>query len=174
MPYLGALSRLALSVDAVKPSHIARDGSVAMVDVSRKRVTSRRARAEALVRMGRVAREALQKATLPKGDAFVTAQIAGIMAAKQTAALIPLTHPLPLSSIDVRFDWQPDGALRVEAEARTSAQTGVEMEAMVAVAIAALTIYDMSKSLDKGITIESVRLLQKSGGKSGTWHSTSR
>lgn len=153
----------------MKPSHIARDGSVAMVDVSRKRVTSRQARAEALVRMGRAAREALQKATLPKGDAFVTAQLAGIMAAKQTAALIPLTHPLPLTSVDVRFDWRPDGALRIEAQARTSAQTGVEMEAMVAAAIAALTIYDMSKSLDKGITIESVRLLQKSGGKSGKW-----
>jgi cyclic pyranopterin phosphate synthase len=155
----------------VKPSHIGRDGSVAMVDVSRKRVTSRYARAEAVVRMSGKAREALQKATLPKGDALVTAQLAGIMAAKQTAALIPLTHTLPLSSVDVRFDWRPDGALRVQAEARTSAQTGVEMEAMLAAAIAALTIYDMSKSLDKGITIESVRLLRKSGGKSGTWHS---
>jgi cyclic pyranopterin phosphate synthase len=142
-----------------------------MVDVSRKRVTSRYARAEAVVRMSGKAREALQKATLPKGDALVTAQLAGIMAAKQTAALIPLTHTLPLSSVDVRFDWRPDGALRVQAEARTSAQTGVEMEAMLAAAIAALTIYDMSKSLDKGITIESVRLLRKSGGKSGTWHS---
>lgn len=155
----------------MKPSHVARDGSVAMVDVSRKRVTSRQARAEALVRMGRAAREALQKATLRKGDAFVTAQLAGIMAAKQTAALIPLTHPLPLTSVDVRFDWRPDGALRVQAQARTSAQTGVEMEAMVAAAIAALTIYDMSKSLDKSIIIESVRLLEKSGGKSGTWRS---
>ena len=163
---MGALPRLAVGFDAVKPSHIARDGSVAMVDVSRKRVTSRYARAEALVTMSRAAREALQHATLSKGDAFVTAQLAGIMAAKQTATLSPLTHPLPLTSIDVRFDWRADGALRVEAEARTSAQTGVEMEAMVAAAIAALTIYDMSKSLDKSITIASVRLLQKSGGKS--------
>jgi cyclic pyranopterin monophosphate synthase len=153
----------------VKPSHVARDGSVAMVDVSRKRSTSRTAHAEALVRMTPRAQTALKRAMLPKGDAFVTAQIAGIMAAKRTAELIPLTHPLPLSRIDVRFEWQNDGALRVEAEARTTAQTGVEMEAMVAASIAALTIYDMSKSLDKGITIETVRLLSKTGGKSGTW-----
>ena len=91
------------------------------------------------------------------------------MAAKQTATLIPLAHPLPLSSVDVRFEWRADGLLRVEAQARTTARTGVEMEAMIAASVAALTIYDMSKSLDKGITIESVRLLNKSGGKSGTW-----
>ncbi len=137
-----------------------------MVDVSTKRVTSRAARAEALVRMSASARAALRGATLAKGDAFVTAQIAGIAAAKQTSVLIPLAHPLPLSSVDVRFEWRRDGALRVESEARTSARTGVEMEAMVAAAIAALTIYDMSKALDKGITIETVRLLSKSGGKS--------
>jgi cyclic pyranopterin monophosphate synthase len=153
----------------MRPSHIARDGSVAMVDVSAKRVSSRYACAEALVRMNPAARSALRAATLPKGDAFVTAQIAGIMAAKRTAQLIPLAHPLPLSSVDVRFDWRRDGALRVEAQARTAARTGVEMEAMVAASIAALTIYDMSKALDKAITIESVRLLRKSGGKSGPW-----
>ncbi len=158
----------------MKPSHIARDGSVAMVDVSSKAPSSRYARAEALVRMSAAARTALQAATLPKGDALVAAQIAGILAAKQTATLIPLTHSLPLSSVDVRFDWRRDGALRVEARARTTAQTGVEMEAMVAVSIAALTVYDMSKSLDKGITIETVRLLHKSGGKSGSWKRESR
>jgi cyclic pyranopterin monophosphate synthase len=162
---LGSLSERA----TVKPSHITRDGGIAMVDVSRKTPTSRFARAEALVRMNPAAQAALRAATLPKGDALVTAQVAGIMAAKQTAALIPLTHPLPLSSVDVRFDWRRDGVLRVEAEARTTARTGVEMEAMVAASIAALTIYDMSKSLDKGITIEGVRLLRKSGGKSGSW-----
>jgi cyclic pyranopterin monophosphate synthase len=150
----------------VKPSHIARDGSVAMVDVGRKNVSSRHARAEALVRINAAARKALQQATLPKGDAFVTAQVAGIMAAKQTAALIPLTHTLPLDSVQVRFEWRDDGFLRVETEARTTARTGVEMEAMVAAAVAALTIYDMSKSLDKGIAIEAIRLLRKSGGKS--------
>jgi cyclic pyranopterin monophosphate synthase len=150
----------------MKPSHIKRDGSVTMVDVSAKSVTARAACAEAFVRMSSAARNALRAATLPKGDALVAAQIAGIMAAKQTAALIPLTHPLPLSNVDVHFEWRVDGTLRVEAEARTAARTGVEMEAMVAAAIAALTIYDMSKALDKAITIESVRLVSKSGGKS--------
>ncbi len=151
----------------MKPSHIARDGSVAMVDVSDKHPSSRYALAEALVRMSPAAQAALRSATLPKGDALVTAQVAGILAAKQTAGLIPLAHPLPLSSVDVRFNWRGDGVLRVEAEARTTARTGVEMEAMVAVCIAALTIYDMSKALDKTITIEGVKLLRKSGGKSG-------
>jgi len=119
--------------------------------------------------MSSAAQAALKAATLPKGDAFVAAQVAGIMAAKRTAELIPLTHPLPLSRVDVRFEWRGDGTLRVEAEARTTARTGVEMEAMVAVSIAALTIYDMSKSLDKGITIDTVRLLRKTGGKSASW-----
>jgi cyclic pyranopterin phosphate synthase len=145
-----------------------------MVDVSGKNVTLRSACAQALIRMSAEAAAALRAATLPKGDAFVTAQVAGIMAAKQTAALIPLTHPLPLESVGVRFEWCRDGALRVEAEASTSARTGVEMEAMVAASIAALTIYDMSKSLDKSISIESVRLLSKSGGKSGTWSAKGR
>ncbi len=140
-----------------------------MVDISKKAVTQRSARAEALVRMNPAAVAALKRATLPKGDAFVTAQLAGIMAAKQTAALIPLAHPLPLSSVDVRFNWGSDGLLHVEAEVRTTARTGVEMEAMVAASVAALTIYDMSKALDKGITIEVVRLLHKRGGKSGQW-----
>jgi cyclic pyranopterin phosphate synthase len=167
VPHLGALSRFARAID-VKPSHIARDGSIAMVDVSARSASARSACAEALVRMKPAVRAALQEATLPKGDALVAAQIAGIMAAKQTSALIPLTHPLPLNSIDVRFDWRGD-VLRVEAEARTTATTGVEMEAMVAACIAALTIYDMAKALDKGIEIQSVRLLRKSGGKTGKW-----
>jgi cyclic pyranopterin phosphate synthase len=140
-----------------------------MVDVSSKAESARGARAEAIVRMSAAARDALRDAALPKGDAFVAAQLAGIMAAKQTATLIPLAHPLPLTSVDVRFEWMNDGGLRVDARARTVAQTGVEMEAMVAASVAALTIYDMAKSLDKSITIESVRLLEKSGGKSGHW-----
>jgi cyclic pyranopterin phosphate synthase len=152
-----------------KPSHIAADGTISMVDVSAKAHTLRVARAQALVRMSPKARAALEEATLSKGDAFVAAQIAGIMAAKQTGTLIPLAHPLPLSQVDVQFRFDDDGALCVEATARTTAQTGVEMEAMVAASIAALTIYDMTKSLDKGITIERVRLLEKSGGKSGHW-----
>jgi len=140
-----------------------------MVDVSGKAASARTARAEARVRMSPAAQTALREATLPKGDAFVTAQIAGIMAAKQTANLIPLAHPLPLAKVDVRFEWADDGSLRIEAEAVTTAQTGVEMEAMVAAGVAALTIYDMTKAVDKGITIEGIRLLEKSGGKSGTW-----
>jgi cyclic pyranopterin phosphate synthase len=152
-----------------KPSHIAADGSISMVDVSGKAASARTARAEARVRMSPAAQTALREATLPKGDAFVTAQIAGIMAAKQTANLIPLAHPLPLAKVDVRFEGADDGSLRIEAEAVTTAQTGVEMEAMVAAGVAALTIYDMTKAVDKGITIEGIRLLEKSGGKSGTW-----
>lgn len=153
----------------MKLSHVAANGSLSMVDVSDKRPSTRIARAEALVRMNVAARSALRAATLSKGDAFVAAQLAGIMAAKQTSWLIPLTHPLPLASVEVHFAWQRNGALRIESQARTAAQTGVEMEALVAASIAALTIYDMTKALDKGITIESVRLLAKSGGKSGTW-----
>lgn len=140
-----------------------------MVDVSGKAPTLRTARAEARVRFPANCAQALRDATLQKGDAFVTAQIAGVMAAKQAASLIPLAHPLPLSKVDVTFDWPSDDVLRVEAFASTNAQTGVEMEAMVAASVAALTIYDMSKAIDKGITIESVRLLEKTGGKSGHW-----
>ena len=149
-----------------KPSHIQADGRISMVDVSSKPVTARTARAQALVRMSPQAAQALRDATLPKGDAFVAAQVAGIMAAKQTASLIPLAHPLPLAHVDVSFAWQDEEVLRIEAEATTSAQTGVEMEAMVAASIAALTIYDMTKAVDKGIVVENVRLLSKTGGKS--------
>jgi cyclic pyranopterin phosphate synthase len=151
-----------------KPSHITSDGSVSMVDVSAKAVSLRTARAGARVRMSADAARALRDATLAKGDAFVTAQLAGIMAAKRTGELIPLAHPLPLAQVEVRFAWDDD-VLEVEATARTSAQTGVEMEAMVAASIAALTIYDMTKAVDKGIVVESVRLLEKTGGKSGHW-----
>jgi cyclic pyranopterin monophosphate synthase len=155
-----------------RPSHIAADGSVTMVDVGAKGVTRRIARASALVRLPPRAAEALRTATLPKGDAFVTAQIAGIFAAKRTGELIPLCHPLPLDAVDVRFTWDGEGVLRIEAQATTSAKTGVEMEALVAASVAALTIYDMCKSVDKGIVIEQVRLLAKSGGKSGDWKAT--
>ena len=140
-----------------------------MVDVSSKPVTARTARAEALVRMSLPAAQALRDATLPKGDAFVAAQLAGVMAAKATGTLIPLAHPLPLAYVDVSFAWAGDDVLRIETVAGTTAQTGVEMEAMVAASVAALTIYDMTKAVDKGITIESVRLISKTGGKSGDW-----
>lgn len=140
-----------------------------MVDVSAKASTERLARAQAIVHFNAAAAQALRAATTPKGDAFVAAQIAGIMAAKQTANLIPLAHPLPLASVDVTFHWLDGERLAVEATARTSARTGVEMEAMTAVAVAALTLYDMTKALDKSIVIEAVRLLEKRGGKSGVW-----
>ncbi len=152
-----------------KPSHFADDGSIFMVDVSGKAATARSARAQARIRLGPDAAAALREATLTKGDAFATAQIAGIMAAKQTPALIPLTHGIPLAKVDVTFSWDGD-VLVIEAAASTVAQTGVEMEAMVAAAVSALTIYDMAKAVEKGIVIESVRLLEKTGGKSGTWH----
>ncbi len=152
-----------------KLSHIVAKGSLSMVDVSTKPPTLRAARAQADVCMSAGAQAALQSAMLAKGDAFVAAQVAGIFAAKQTASLIPLAHPIPLSSVDVTFHWGKQGTLTVEAIARTSAQTGVEMEAMVAVSIAALTIYDMTKSVDKAVVIQAVRLLEKSGGKSGAW-----
>jgi len=142
-----------------------------MVDVGAKDVTRRTARACALVRLPPRAAEALRRATLPKGDAFVAAQIAGILAAKRTGELIPLCHPLALDAVDVRFSWSGDDVLRIETQATTSSKTGVEMEAMVAASVAALTIYDMCKSVDKGIVIEQVRLLEKTGGKSGDWSS---
>ena len=153
-----------------RPSHIAADGSVTMLDVGAKGVTRRTARACALVRLPPAAAEALRSATLPKGDAFVAAQIAGIFAAKRTGELIPLCHPLPLDAVEVRFAWDSDTVLRIETQATTSAKTGVEMEAMVAASVAALTIYDMCKSVDKGIVVEQTRLLEKTGGKSGDWH----
>jgi cyclic pyranopterin phosphate synthase len=152
-----------------RPSHVAADGSVTMVDVGAKTVTRRTARACALVRLPPAAAAALRAATLPKGDAFVAAQIAGILAAKRTGDLIPLCHPLPVDAVSVAFAWDDDAVLRIETEATTSAKTGVEMEAMVAASVAALTIYDMCKSVDKGIVIETVRLLAKTGGKSGDW-----
>jgi cyclic pyranopterin phosphate synthase len=140
-----------------------------MVDVGAKEETQRFALAQALVRMSPQCEDALRAATLAKGDAFVAAQIAGIMAAKQTSQLIPLAHPLPLSSVEVRFAWPERGLLEIRATARTTARTGVELEAMTAAAIAALTIYDMAKSIEKGIVVESIRLLEKRGGKSGSW-----
>ena len=137
-----------------------------MVDVSAKIPTRRTARAQARVRLGSGAAAALRGATLEKGDAFAAAQLAGVLAAKQTPMLIPLAHAIPLSQVTVTFDWDGD-VLVVDASAVTTAQTGVEMEAMTAAAVAALTIYDMTKAVSKGVTIESLRLMEKTGGKSG-------
>jgi cyclic pyranopterin phosphate synthase len=141
-----------------------------MVDVGHKAASLRTAEAEAHVRMQPATAEALRTATLPKGDAFVAAQIAGILAAKQTGSLIPLAHTLPLSTVEVEFSWAAPATLRIAARAVTTGQTGVEMEALVAASVAALTIYDMCKALEKGMVIETVRLLSKTGGKSGDWH----
>jgi len=152
-----------------RPAHLAADGTVTMVDVGAKPTTERYAHARAGVRMSLASESALREHALPKGDAFVAAQLGGIMAAKQTANLIPLAHPLPLSSVDVRFSWAAPGLLQIDATARTSAQTGVEMEAMTAAAVAALIVYDMTKSIERGIAIESVRLIEKRGGSRGDW-----
>jgi cyclic pyranopterin monophosphate synthase len=150
-------------------SHVRADGSLAMVDVGAKPSTARTARAEARVRMNAAAAEALRAATLAKGDAFAAAQLAGIMAAKRTDELIPLAHPLAIGAVDVAFGWDDVTTLRITSRATTVGPTGVEMEAMVAASVAALTIYDMCKALDKGIVIEQVRLIEKTGGKSGDW-----
>jgi len=135
-----------------------------MVDVGAKDVTDRRAVAAATVRVSPATIEAIRAGDAPKGDVIGTARIAGIQAAKRTAEMIPLCHPLPLSFADVRITVGED-RVEIEAEARTSAQTGVEMEALTAASVAALTVYDMVKGIERGVTIESVRLLEKTGGK---------
>jgi cyclic pyranopterin phosphate synthase len=141
-----------------------------MVDVGAKPVTERRAVAEALIRMEPSTAAAVVAGDAPKGDVIGTARIAGIQAAKRTAELIPLCHPLPLSYVDVEIEVDgPAGTAIIRAEARTSGQTGVEMEAMTACSVAALTFYDMVKGLERGVEIAEVMLVEKSGGKSGTW-----
>ncbi len=139
-------------------SHVDEAGSVRMVDVGEKPVSRRRARARASVRM--TGETAARLRDLPKGDALATAQLAGIMAAKRTAELIPLCHPLPLTHVAVELSVA-EAAVEIEAEAETTAQTGVEMEALVAASVAALTVYDMAKAIDKEMSIETVRLVEK-------------
>ena len=149
-------------------SHIDEQGRVAMVDTSAKQASARRAVASARVLMSPGTVEAVRARRTPKGDPLETARVAGIMAAKRTAELIPLCHPLPLTHVEVRAELDDEG-VRIEAEAATTAQTGVEMEALTAAAIAALTVYDMCKAVERGITITDVRLEEKTGGKSGAW-----
>ena len=139
-----------------------------MVDVTGKEPTRRFARAEAFVMMSSSTLKLLRGNALPKGNALETARIAGIQAAKKTSDLIPLCHPLPLTHVDVSITIVR-GGVRLESTASTKAETGVEMEALAAAAIAALTLYDMCKAVEKGISIEKVRLLEKTGGKSGHW-----
>jgi cyclic pyranopterin phosphate synthase len=151
-----------------KLSHVDEQGRIRMVDTGGKEISSRRAVASARVLMKTETLQALREHRTPKGDPLETARLAGIMAAKKTAELIPLCHPLPLTHIDVQVDLG-DGGVLLKAEVSTNAQTGVEMEALTAVSIAALTIYDMCKALDKGITITDISLESKSGGKSGDY-----
>jgi cyclic pyranopterin monophosphate synthase len=149
-------------------SHVDAGGRVRMVDVGEKPVSDREAIARGTIRMSRRAIGQIRAGAVKKGDPLQAARVAGIMAAKQTAALIPLCHPLPLSSVQVELTPMTRG-YSIEARVRTRAQTGVEMEALTAVAVAALTIYDMVKAVDKAMTIEGICLVRKTGGRSGTY-----
>ena len=154
-------------------SHLDDQGRARMVDVGGKPESERRAVAEAVVAMGLETLDAIVEDGVPKGDVIATAQLAGIMAAKRTHELIPLCHPLSLTH--VRVDIEPDSGLpgvRITAEARLRGRTGVEMEALTAASVAALTVYDMCKAIDRGMEITDVRLLLKEGGRSGTWRRT--
>jgi cyclic pyranopterin monophosphate synthase len=161
--------RHAVRVDRL--THLDEQGNARMVDVGAKAVTGRRAVARATVRMSPETARAVLAGDAPKGDVLGTAKLAGIMAAKRTDELIPLCHSLPLSFAGVEADVDADaGVITLTAEARTEAKTGVEMEALTAASIAALTVYDMVKGLEKGVEIAEVVLLEKTGGKSGDWH----
>ncbi len=151
-----------------KLTHLDESGAAHMVDVSAKADTVREAVAEGRITMNSAAFSAIRDGTAKKGDVLATARIAGIMAAKKTSELIPLCHPLALSKVSVDFTFEVDG-IRVSALARLTGQTGVEMEAMTAASVALLTLYDMAKALDKAMVISGVRLLSKTGGKSGDW-----
>lgn len=147
-------------------THLDEGGAARMVDISAKAATRREAVAEGRISVSAEALDAIRSATLKKGDAVATARIAGIMAAKQTAQLIPLCHPLPIDAVNVEIEIEDEG-VRVTARVVTTHGTGVEMEALTAVSVALLTIYDTAKALDRRMTIHGVRLLEKSGGRSG-------
>ncbi len=149
-------------------SHVDKAGCVKMVDVGAKRVTRREAVAQGVITIAPDALALIRDGRIAKGDPLQTARVAGIMAAKRTAELIPLCHPLPLSHVEVTLHAESTGYV-IEATARTTAQTGVEMEALTAVSVAALTIYDMVKAVDKTMVIGDVRLMTKTGGRSGTY-----
>jgi len=150
-------------------SHLDAAGAARMVDVSDKSETARTATAEAIVRMRPETLALIQQGGMPKGDVLATARIAGIMAAKRTPDLIPLCHPLPITGVTLDLEPSGDDALVIRASVKTTGKTGVEMEALTAASIAALTVYDMCKAVEKGMRIESVRLIEKHGGKSGDW-----
>ena len=148
-------------------THLDSQGRASMVDVTDKTVTAREATAEARVRMRPETLQMIQAGGHPKGDVFAVARIAGIQAAKKTSDLIPLCHPLMLTSVKVELSAEGEDTVHIVARCKLAGQTGVEMEALTAASVAALTIYDMCKAVDRGMTIESVRLLEKLGGKSG-------
>lgn len=149
-------------------THLEEDGAARMVDVSAKPATAREATATGRITMSAEAAGAIREGAVKKGDVLAVARVAGIMAAKRTADLIPLCHPLPLTGVTLDLVVEGDG-VAVTATARTTHATGVEMEAMTAVSVALLTIYDMAKAIDRGMVIGEVRLLAKSGGRSGDW-----
>jgi len=150
-------------------SHFDDKGASRMVDTTAKAESDRTARASALVRMNPTTLQLIRGRTAAKGDVREVARLAGIMAAKKTSELIPLCHPLPLTAVNIDFTFEGEDRLRIEATARVVARTGVEMEALTAVGVAALTVYDMCKAVDRGMTIERIRLEEKTGGKSGTF-----
>lgn len=150
-------------------THLDADGAARMVDVGDKEATSRRAVAEAVLVTGERVMDAVRSGSTPKGDVYSTARLAGIMAAKKTAELIPMCHSLPMDHVEIRFEPAAD-RIRIEASAATRAATGVEMEALTAVSVAALTVYDMCKAIDRSMVIEGIRLVHKAGGRSGDYH----
>jgi cyclic pyranopterin monophosphate synthase len=149
-------------------THLDGEGQARMVDIGGKAETARVAIASGCIRMSDAALAAIRAGDAPKGDVLAAARIAGIMAAKKTAELIPLCHPLALDAVTVDFAFEADG-IRVTTSASLTGRTGVEMEALTAASVALLTIYDMAKAIDKGMVIEGLRLIEKRGGKSGTW-----
>ncbi len=150
-------------------THCDQQGAARMVDVSRKRVTLRRAVATAEVHLAAATLNLIHDGKIPKGDVFAVARLAGIQAAKRTAELIPLCHPLPVEAVQVNIEARPPTRVSIRVQAVVRARTGVEMEALTAACVAALSIYDMCKAVDRGITIGPVQLEHKSGGRSGTW-----
>jgi len=150
-------------------SHLDERGAARMVDVSGKADTAREAVAEGFVVMEPATLALIQAGGVPKGDVLAVARVAGIMAAKRTSELIPMCHPLPVTGMTVDLEPERESRLRITARVRTTGKTGVEMEALTAVSVAALTVYDMCKAVDRGMRIEGVRLLEKRGGKSGEW-----
>jgi len=155
--------------DQPRLSHLDDAGAARMVDVSAKGDTAREARAEGYVVMQPATLALIQEGGIPKGDVIAVARVAGIMAAKRTSDLIPMCHPIPITGVTVDLAPEGNDRIRIRTTVRTTGKTGVEMEALTAVSVAALTVYDMCKAVDRGMRIEGVRLLEKRGGKSGEW-----